>query len=436
MAIARRFDDPALLARVLAACGATCAFSAEIAAPYLAEAVEVARAGDDRWQLSQILRWRALSAFSAGDPITAQAAAEEGHDLAEAIGDRFLSRVCRWHLGLARWLRADLAAAVDQFSAVAAEARVARDPLWQVYALSTLAKALAHRGETRRARAAAETAVATAAGLTAFQQILALGALADAALAAGDVTAAVSASKAAAQAGPQPGLLAVSAYCVARAALAARDLSTARRWADDGVAVSSGGHRMIALGARARVALAQHDVAQAESDARDALDIAAETKVHLTVPDVIECLAVLAADSGAQRDAARLFGAAAALRDRTGELRFASNEPDYAAALAGLRRTLGDTDFDAAWAEGAALSTTEAIACARRGPGRHPANGWTSLTPTELDVAGLVGEGLTNKQIAARLCVSPRTVQTHLTHIYGKLGVASRTQLLALAPQH
>jgi DNA-binding NarL/FixJ family response regulator len=73
---------------------------------------------------------------------------------------------------------------------------------------------------------------------------------------------------------------------------------------------------------------------------------------------------------------------------------------------------LGDSDFDAAWAEGAALSTEEAIAYAQRGRGKRkrPSTGWESLTPTELDVVQLVGKGLPNKDIATRLFVSPRTV--------------------------
>ena len=92
---------------------------------------------------------------------------------------------------------------------------------------------------------------------------------------------------------------------------------------------------------------------------------------------------------------------------------------------------MGSNDFDAAWAEGAALSTEEAIAYAQRGRGerKRPASGWASLTPAERDVVRLVSEGLANKDIAARLFVSPRTVQTHLTHVYAKLGVASRVQL-------
>ena len=59
-----------------------------------------------------------------------------------------------------------------------------------------------------------------------------------------------------------------------------------------------------------------------------------------------------------------------------------------------------------------------------------------SLTPTELDVVRLVSEGLSNNDVATRLFVSPRTVQTHLTHVYTKLGLTSRVQLVQEAARH
>ena len=59
----------------------------------------------------------------------------------------------------------------------------------------------------------------------------------------------------------------------------------------------------------------------------------------------------------------------------------------------------------------------------------RPDNGWAALTPTETQVARLIGEGLTNKAVAERLFVSPNTVGTHVRHVFEKLGVRSRTEL-------
>ena len=121
-----------------------------------------------------------------------------------------------------------------------------------------------------------------------------------------------------------------------------------------------------------------------------------------------------------------------------GTVRFKTYDAGYEASVAALREALGEKNFDAAWAEGAALSTDEAIAYAQRGRGerKRPSSGWGALTPAERDVVRPVSEGLGNKDIATRLFISPRTVQTHLTHVYTKLGLTTRVQLAQEAGRH
>jgi len=99
---------------------------------------------------------------------------------------------------------------------------------------------------------------------------------------------------------------------------------------------------------------------------------------------------------------------------------------------------MDDNEFEDAWSEGAVFSADEAIEYAQRGRGgrKRPSTGWESLTPAELNVVRLVSEGLPNKDIAARLFVSARTVQAHLSHVYSKLGLASRVQLAQEASRH
>jgi DNA-binding CsgD family transcriptional regulator len=123
---------------------------------------------------------------------------------------------------------------------------------------------------------------------------------------------------------------------------------------------------------------------------------------------------------------------------RSGVVRFKIFDEVDEATIAAVRDTLGEKDFDAAWAEGAALSIEEATSYALRGRGERTraSSGWASLTRAERDVVKLVSEGLGNKDVAARLFVSPRTVQAHLTHVYTKLGLTSRVQLAQEAARH
>jgi DNA-binding NarL/FixJ family response regulator len=93
----------------------------------------------------------------------------------------------------------------------------------------------------------------------------------------------------------------------------------------------------------------------------------------------------------------------------------------------------------------AALETFERLRAepwAERGRAELRASGETArkrdpntvdqLTPQELQIARYVAEGLSNKEVAAQLFLSPRTIDSHLRNVFAKLGITSRTQLAGL----
>jgi DNA-binding CsgD family transcriptional regulator len=439
LAIGRELGDPALLARALAAC-ALIAVDAEAARGYRAEAIQLARALGDRLRLSHILSIDVLVAVTTGDLTAARAGAEEGSELSEAIGYRAGLVRCRWCLGLAELARGDSVGAIANFRAASAAAEAGHYVNFQKLGLAGQGMALACHGDVGAARAAADEALDGADELGSLFAGIAYTALGMATLASSDVATARDATDAACRYGMHaiPGLGAVARTFNAQAALAAGDLVAARRKAEEAVTTAAGWYLMWALTTRARVAMAQGELEQAECDVHDAITCAVEAGAYLGISDILECIGTLAGTAGSLREAARLFGAAETIRQRLGEVRFKVWDNDYQASVTALRNALNDKDFDSAWAEGAALSTEEAIAYAQRGRGerKRPTSGWGSLTPAERDVVRLVSEGLANSDIAARLFVSPRTVQSHLTHVYTKLGLTSRVQLVQEAARH
>ncbi len=442
VSIARDLDEPGLLAWALAACGFTCSYSPELALPYFEQAIALSPDMNDDWRLSQIYGVQAYSAFVAGDLETMRRAAENGAALGDAVGDWSVARLCRLCLGLAHLHRAELTMAVEQARQVATEAEAAHDPLFGAQSLTLLAEALACQGDSRGARAAADACVEAAAELIDFHRAFGFGAVTDTRLAAGDVPGAVSAAEAACEACALPQLLAINGNPLARAALASGDLAAARRWADEALSVGSGIHRILLLEIRGRVAMAEGEFEQAERDARDALAIAADTEALLGTPDLIELLAAVATAAGRLHDAARLIGSAAGVRERTGAVRAKVYDADYRATVNSLREALPQNDFERRWDQGNALSTADAIAYACRGDAKgrsaskRPSSGWGSLTPAERNIVRLISAGLRDKEIAAELSVSPRTVHSHLNRIYTKLDISSRLQLAHEAAQN
>ena len=155
-----------------------------------------------------------------------ESALAEGRALADAIGDGFTSRQCRFNHAIALMYRGDLAEATSQFQAMIAEATAAHDLISRVIGLFTGAFCLAYQGETDRALANSATAIEGASDLGPWYVNVCYPSVAFGHLAAGDVPAAWKASEQSMEAVFQE---AINFIWIAEVATANNDLETGRR---------------------------------------------------------------------------------------------------------------------------------------------------------------------------------------------------------------
>jgi predicted ATPase/DNA-binding CsgD family transcriptional regulator len=151
--------------------------------------------------------------------------------------------------------------------------------------------------------------------------------------------------------------------------------------------------------------------------------------------DALEALGGVRAGQGRSRIACRLFAAASAARTDGGLFRPQVRMSEYEADVALARSGLTPREWAAVWARGESLPLAAVAALAIKGQGRRdtPRTGWDAITPMEREVVALVAQGLTNREAAARLVISPRTVETHVAHVLAKVGIASRRELARVA---
>jgi non-specific serine/threonine protein kinase len=153
-----------------------------------------------------------------------------------------------------------------------------------------------------------------------------------------------------------------------------------------------------------------------------------------------EALAWTAATDEEYERASRLLGATeAALQTIGGMGGFKLFAAAHERCEAQLRHALGDDAYAAAVQRGTDLSLDQAIAYAlgEQATTPSPAPSLTRapevLTRRERQVAGLIAQGLSNKQIATKLVIAPRTAEGHVEHILTKLGFTSRAQIATWA---
>jgi DNA-binding CsgD family transcriptional regulator/tetratricopeptide (TPR) repeat protein len=190
----------------------------------------------------------------------------------------------------------------------------------------------------------------------------------------------------------------------------------------------------------------QGDLARAAALFKDSLALRKQRADKAGIAACLDGLAGVAAEGERFEAAARLFGAAQALREAIRNPVAPAQRAEYDRQVATVRTTLDEETLAAAWAVGRAMTLDEAIEYALSleapppaGRSGDPAAGTGEvavLTPREREVAALIANGLTNREIAARLVVADRTAEGHVQSILNKLGFNTRAQIAVWAVEH
>jgi predicted ATPase/DNA-binding CsgD family transcriptional regulator len=188
------------------------------------------------------------------------------------------------------------------------------------------------------------------------------------------------------------------------------------------------------------------DDAQAVALFTEGLALVAELGDRRIIALALDGVAGLAIAWRQPERAARLFGAAAALREASGLPVDPAHRAAHGRDIAAARAALGEDAFAAGWATGAALPLPVAVAEATASAALAPGTGPTSppsnqadllgLTPREREVLRLLAKGLSDREIAAALSISQRTAGNHVQHVMEKINVESRTAAAVFAVRH
>lgn len=186
---------------------------------------------------------------------------------------------------------------------------------------------------------------------------------------------------------------------------------------------------------RGQLGRAAGDVGEAEVRFHEALEIQRDAALLPGLLRTMEALCSILIAKEKYDDAARVLAFTDAARLEIGLVRGFVEDLEWRTLRQTLEAEMGHEALESAQdsAKQADLDEIIGLLSRMRGKRARPLTGWASLTPTERRVVSLAVEGLTNPQISERMFISRGTVKVHLSHIFQKLDVASRTQLAAKA---
>lgn len=169
---------------------------------------------------------------------------------------------------------------------------------------------------------------------------------------------------------------------------------------------------------------------------REALEQFRDQGDQRGIADCLDGLAGLLAVMGQGEHAAELFGTAETLRETIGTIVWPANVADYQCGISLLRDSLDAETLDNAWRAGRERPLEDVLrTILAPEPAAEPVSD-SDLTPREREVAALVAQGLTNRQIGGALFITEGTARLHVKHILQKLGFTSRAQIAAWAVEH
>ncbi len=198
------------------------------------------------------------------------------------------------------------------------------------------------------------------------------------------------------------------------------------------------------------LSLSQGDFTAARALLERGLKIFLELNYEWDTALSLEGLAAVVAAQGEPVRAVWFMSVAQALREAIGTPLPSVFQALHEFTIASAHTQLGEQAFDGAWTEGCTMTSEQALVAQEPVtiPTAAPAGTSTAspaskaptysdgLTNREVEVLRLVAQGLTNEQVAEQLIISPRTVNTHLTAIFSKIGVSSRAAATRYAIEH